>query len=120
MGTWVYDIDCCVRDLRVSEEKLARLKREWRDVADWQERALEDGTVSIDPVYGDGCRLFTDDQPWSFAEDKASLVAECEPGSVVDLYASDDFAFVRIRKTEEGDVDTEWRCAVNPFEVRPA
>ena len=71
-------------------------------------------------MYGDGCRLFTDDQPWSFAEDKASLVAECEPGSVVDLYASDDFAFVRIRKTEEGDVDTEWRCAVNPFEVRPA
>ena len=120
MGTWVYDIDCCVRDLRVSEERLAGMKRRWRDVADWHERPLGDGTVSIDPVYADGSRLFTEAQPWSFEQDAAELVAECEPGSVIDLYASDDFAFVRIRKTEEGDVDAEWRWAVNPFEVQLA
>ena len=35
MGTWIYDIDCCVRNLRVSEDRLAGMKREWRDVADW-------------------------------------------------------------------------------------
>lgn len=120
MGTWVYDIDCCVRDLRISELKLADMKRGWRDVADWRERPLGDGTASIDPVYADGSRLFTDDQPWSFAQDAAGLVAECEPGSVVDLYCDDDFAFVRIHKTEEGDVSTEWRWVANPFEVQPA
>lgn len=42
MGTWVYDIDCCVRDLRVSEGELASMKRRWRDVADWQERPFGD------------------------------------------------------------------------------
>lgn len=120
MGTWVYDIDCCVRDLRVSEGSLAVMKRSWRDVADWRERPLDDGTVAIDPVCADGSRLFTEAQPWSFEQDAASFVAECEPGSVIDLYASDDFAFVRIRKTEEGDVATEWRWAVNPFEVKRA
>lgn len=120
MGTWVYDIDCCVRDLRVSEERLAVMKRSWRDVADWRERPLGGGTVAIDPVCADGSRLFTEAQPWSFEQDAAELVAECEPSSVIDLYASDDFAFVRIRKTEEGDVTTEWRWAMNPFEAQPA
>lgn len=119
MGTWVFDIDCCVRDLRVSEGRLAGMKRCWRDVADWRERPLGDGTVAIDPVCADGSRLFTEAQPWSFEQDAAELVAECEPGSVIDLYASDDFAFVRILKTEEGGVATEWRWAVNPFEVQP-
>ena len=120
MGTWVFDIDCCVRDLRVSEGRLAGMKRCWRDVADWRERPLGDGTVAIDPVCADGSRLFTEAQPWSFEQDAAELVAECEPGSVIDLYASDDFAFVRILKTEEGGVATEWRWAVNPFEVKRA
>lgn len=120
MGTWIYDIDCCVRNLRVSEDRLAGMKREWHDVADWRERPLDDGTVAIDPVYADGSRPLTDNQPWSFEQDAAELVAECEPGSVIDLYASDDFAFVRIRKTEEGDVTTEWRWAMNPFEAQPA
>lgn len=36
MGTWVYDIDCCVWDLRVSEGRIAGMKREWRDVAEWR------------------------------------------------------------------------------------
>ena len=119
MGTWVFDIDCCVRDLRVSEGRLAGMKRCWRDVADWRERPLGDGTVAIDPVCADGSRLFTEAQPWSFEQDATELVAECEPGSVIDLYASDDFAFGRILKTEEGGVATEWRWAVNPFEVQP-
>lgn len=118
MGTWVYDIDCCVRDLSVSEDKLADLKRGWRDVTDWRERPLGDGAISIDPVYADGSRLFTDNQPWSFEQDAANIVAECELGSVIDLYSADDFAFVRIRKTNAGEVDVEWRLAVNPFEAQ--
>lgn len=120
MGTWVYDIDCCVWDLRVSEGRIAGMKREWRDVAEWRERPLGDGAVSIDPVYADGSRLFTEAQPWTFEQDAASFVAKCEPGSVIDLYADDDFAFVRIRKTEEGDVATEWRWVANPFAAQPA
>lgn len=118
MGTWVFDLDCCVRDLRVSEEKLGGLKRQWPDVNDWQEKPSEDGAFSIDPMYGDGTRLFTDSQPWSFADDVARLIAECEPGSVIDLYVEDDFTFVRIAKTQDGGVLTEWRDAVNPFEAR--
>lgn len=116
MGTWIYNIDCCVRDLSVPEDKLADLKNSWSDVADWREHSLGGGDVSIDPVYSDGSRLFTENQPWSFEQDAANLVAECDPGSVIDLYSADDFAFVRIRKTEAGEVDIEWRLAVNPFE----
>lgn len=118
MGTWVFDLDCCVRDLRVSEEKFARLKRKWPDVDEWQERPSEDGTLSIDPVYDDGTQLFTGSQPWSFADDAAKLVAECVPGSTIDLFVEDDFTFVRIAKTQDGEVHTEWSAAVNPFEAR--
>lgn len=118
MGTWVFDLDCCVRDLRVSEEKLANLKRKWPDVDDWQERPSEDGALSIDPVYRDGTRLFTGSQSWSFADDAAGLAAECEPGSTLDLFVEDDFTFVRIAKTQDGQVRTEWRAAVNPFEAQ--
>lgn len=69
-------------------------------------------------MYGDGTRLFTDSQPWSVVDDVARLVAECKPGSVIDLYVEDDFTFVRITKTQDGGVRTEWRDAVNPFELR--
>lgn len=118
MGTWVFDLDCCVRNLRVSEEKLASLKRERPDVDDWQEQPSKDGTLSIDPVYGGGTRLFADSQPWSFTDDVVGLVAECEPGSTIDLYVEDNFTFVRITKTQDGGVRTEWRDTMNPFEAR--
>lgn len=118
METWVFDLDCCVRDLRVLEEKLANLKRKWPDIDDWQERPSEGETLSIDPVYRDGTPLFTDSQPWSFADEVAGLVDDCEPGSVIDLYVEDSFTFVRITKAQDGGVRTEWRGAVNPFEVQ--
>lgn len=118
MGTWVHDLECCVRDLRVSEGKLADLKRRWPDVADWRERPAGCGTLSIDPVYGSGSRLFTEDQPWSFESDAADLVAECEPGSVVDLFVEDDFSFMRIAKAADGSVRTFLRDVANPFADR--
>lgn len=118
MGTWVFGLDCCVRDLRILEARFAELKRSWPDVDEWQEQPSENGALSIDPMYGDGTQLFTGSQPWSFADDAAELVAECVPGSTIDLFVEDDFIFVRIVKTQDGEVHTEWSATVNPFEAQ--
>lgn len=110
MGTWVYDLECRVRNLRVVEGKLDN----------WRERPLDDGTLSVDPVYGDGSRLFAEDQPWSFGSDVAALVAECEPGSAVNLFAEDGLSFVRIARARDGEVRISVREAAHPFEAQPA